>query len=92
MMRQRESFLRFQYNLQVCHPEEGACQNRRKRADLVGIEQYSTNKKEAHSWFVGYAENSEGKKLAVAVIMEGAGYGSKYAAPLAAKVFNSYLE
>lgn len=58
----------------------------------TGTAEYSTNKKEAHSWFVGYAENSEGKKLAIAVIMEGAGYGSKYAAPLAAKVFNSYLE
>lgn len=58
----------------------------------TGTAEYSENKKLTHSWFVGYASNDDGKQLAIAVIMEGAGYGSKYAAPLAAKVFNAYFE
>ena len=57
----------------------------------TGTAEYSTNKNVTHSWFVGYAVNDSGDKLAIAVIMEGAGYGSKYAAPLAAKVFNAYF-
>ena len=58
----------------------------------TGTAEYTTNKSITHSWFVGYAKNEDGDKLAVAVIMEGAGYGSKYAAPLAAKVFNAYFD
>ena len=58
----------------------------------TGTAEYSENKKLTHSWFVGYAKDDDGKKLAIAVIMEGAGYGSKYAAPLAAKVFNAYFQ
>ena len=58
----------------------------------TGTAEYSDNKKLTHSWFVGYAKDDNGKQLAIAVIMEGAGYGSKYAAPLAAKVFNAYFE
>ena len=58
----------------------------------TGTAEYTTNKSITHSWFVGYAVDDDGNKLAIAVIMEGAGYGSKYAAPLAAKVFNAYFE
>ena len=57
----------------------------------TGTAEYTENKKITHSWFVGYAVDEGGKKLAIAVIMEGAGYGSKYAAPLAASVFNAYF-
>lgn len=57
----------------------------------TGTAEYNSNKDNTHSWFVGYAENAQGKKLAIAVIMEGAGYGSKHAAPLAADVFNAYF-
>lgn len=39
-----------------------------------------------HSWFVGFID-SEDKPYCLAVIFEGAGYGSKYAAPLAGKIF-----
>ena len=56
----------------------------------TGTAEYTTDKNTTHSWFVGYATDDDGNKLAIAVIMEGAGYGSKYAAPLAAKVFNAY--
>jgi uncharacterized membrane protein YgaE (UPF0421/DUF939 family) len=58
----------------------------------TGTAEYTSNKNVTHSWFVGYAKDTTGRKLAIAVIMEGAGYGSKYAAPLAAKVFNAYFE
>ena len=58
----------------------------------TGTAEYTENKKITHSWFVGFASDDKGNKLAVAVIMEGAGYGSKYAAPLAAKVFNAYYK
>ncbi|MDC7278399.1 penicillin-binding transpeptidase domain-containing protein [Butyrivibrio fibrisolvens] len=57
----------------------------------TGTAEYTENKKITHSWFVGYAKDENGKKLAIAVIMEGAGYGSKYAAPLAASVFDAYF-
>ena len=57
----------------------------------TGTAEYTSNKSITHSWFVGYAVDAKGDKLAVAVIMEGAGYGSKYAAPLAANVFNAYF-
>ena len=57
----------------------------------TGTAEYSDNKDLTHSWFVGYASDEQGNKLAVAVIMERAGYGSKYAAPLAAKVFEAYF-
>ena len=57
----------------------------------TGTAEYTKNKKITHSWFVGYAKDENGKKLAIAVIMEGAGYGSKYAAPLAANVFKAYF-
>lgn len=46
-------------------------------------------KKEAHSWFVGYATAGE-KKIAVAIILEGAGAGSEYAVPLAKDLFDAY--
>ncbi len=57
----------------------------------TGTAEYTENKKITHSWFVGYAQDEYGKKLAIAVIMEGAGYGSKYAAPLASNVFKAYF-
>lgn len=58
----------------------------------TGTAEYTKNKSITHSWFVGYGVDENGDKLAIAVIMEGAGYGSKYAAPLAAKVFNAYFD
>ncbi len=56
----------------------------------TGTAEYSSDKNKAHSWFVGFAEKN-GKKIAVAVIMEGAGAGSSYALPLAGKLFDNYL-
>lgn len=46
-------------------------------------------KENAHSWFVGYS-NIEDPDLVVCVIVENTGAGSKYAAPIAKKIFDSY--
>lgn len=43
-----------------------------------------------NAWFVGYAENGD-KKLAIAVIVENSGTGSKYAIPIAKSVFAKYF-
>lgn len=42
-----------------------------------------------HSWFIGFS-NLEDPDLAVAVIAEGAGTGSKVALPIAREIFNAY--
>ena len=42
-----------------------------------------------HSWFIGFS-NVENPDLAVAVIAEGAGTGSKVAVPVAHEIFNAY--
>ena len=47
--------------------------------------------KDAHSWFIGYAEN-DGRQMAIAVVMEGAGSGNGYALPLAKQVFDTYFK
>jgi len=44
-----------------------------------------------HSWFAGFIDDGS-YPYACAVIFEGAGYGSKYAAPMAGKVFRYLLE
>lgn len=46
--------------------------------------------KEAHSWFVGFAP-AEKPRLVVSVVMEEAGTGSEYAAPVAKKIFDAYF-
>ena len=42
-----------------------------------------------HSWFIGFS-NVEDPDLAIAVIAEGAGTGSKVAVPIAHQIFNAY--
>ncbi len=55
----------------------------------TGSAEYETGSKDTHSWFVGYC-NVNGRKLAIAVIAEGQGYGSSYAVPVAKKVFDTF--
>ena len=45
--------------------------------------------KYAHAWFVGYS-NVEDPDLVVCVLVENVGAGSKYAVPIAKRVFDSY--
>ena len=56
----------------------------------TGSAEYNSNKDDTHSWFVGYARNGD-KEIAVAIVLEGAGSGSKHAVPLAKKMFDNYL-
>ena len=58
----------------------------------TGTAEYNSDKDDTHAWFVGYATDASGKEIAVAVIMEGAGYGSRQAAPLAKKMFDVYFQ
>ncbi|MCR5586308.1 MAG: penicillin-binding protein 2 [Lachnospiraceae bacterium] len=44
----------------------------------------------SHAWFVGYAP-AENPKIAVSIVVEGAGTGSQYAVPIAARMFENYL-
>lgn len=56
----------------------------------TGSAEYTSNKNETHSWFVGYAKQGD-KEIAVAIVLEKAGSGSKYAVPLANKLFQQYF-
>ena len=47
--------------------------------------------RKAHSWFVGYAQKDD-KKVAVAVVVEEGGYGSRVAAPIARDVMEAVIE
>ncbi len=46
---------------------------------------------DSHAWFVGYATKKGKKSLAIAVIAEDTGAGSKYAVPIADDVFDAYF-
>ena len=46
-------------------------------------------KEKAHSWFFGYS-NVDDPDLVVCVVVENTGAGSKYAAPIAKQIFDSY--
>ncbi len=56
----------------------------------TGSAEYTSDKDQTHSWFVGYAKQGE-KEIAVAIVLEGAGSGSKHAVPLAKKMFDQYF-
>lgn len=60
-------------------------------AGKTGSAQVSDTSDDTHSWFVGYAKDSNGKTIAIAVIVEKEGNGSKYAVPIAKKVFDAYF-
>ena len=60
-------------------------------AGKTGTAEYSSNKKQSHAWFAGYASGSK-DDLVVVAIVEGAGSGSEYAVPIAKKVFDAYYK
>lgn len=68
-------------------------------ADIAGItidgktgtaEYYQNGEIKNHSWFIGFSEDTA-HPYAVAVILEGAGYGSAHATPLAGQIFEKLL-
>lgn len=44
----------------------------------------------SHAWFVGFAP-AENPRIAVSIVVEGAGTGSQYAVPIAREMFREYL-
>ncbi|MBR6281849.1 MAG: penicillin-binding protein 2, partial [Lachnospiraceae bacterium] len=56
----------------------------------TGTAEFSSDKEEAHSWFVGYATNGN-KKLAIAVIIEEGGRSSSLSMPLVKDIFDYYF-
>lgn len=57
----------------------------------TGTADFSSNVNENHSWFVGFAEDWTGRKIAVAVIMEGVSSGNSYAVPATKQIFDAYF-
>ncbi len=55
----------------------------------TGTAEYNNDKDDTHSWFIGYAVKN-GRKIAIAVIAEGAGSGSEVAVPIAKEIFDSF--
>jgi peptidoglycan glycosyltransferase len=58
-------------------------------AGKTGTAEYDSNGT-SHAWFVGFAP-ADNPKIAVSVVVEGAGTGSQYAVPIAKKLFQQYL-
>jgi penicillin-binding protein 2 len=44
-----------------------------------------------HAWFVGFAPY-DNPRIAIAVLLENAGFGGSYAAPIAGKCFERYIK
>ena len=55
----------------------------------TGSAEYTSDKNATHSWFVGFAKK-DGKEVAVAVILEGAGSGSSHAVPVVRAMLDAY--
>lgn len=56
----------------------------------TGTAEYITGSDTTHAWFTGFAGEGD-SCIAVSVILEGAGTGSKQAAPVAAAIFEEYF-
>ena len=57
----------------------------------TGTAQTTSDLDETNAWFVGFAE-ADGKEIAIAVVVEDSGSGSKYAVPIAEKIFDLYFK
>lgn len=57
----------------------------------TGSAEYNNVKGDSHAWFTGFAP-AEDPEICVTVIIEGAGSGGDYAAPVAKRVFQTYFE
>ena len=59
-------------------------------AGKTGSAEFSSNKDDSHAWFTGFAP-VEDPKVAVTIIVEGAGSGGEYAVPIAKRIFDAAL-
>lgn len=60
-------------------------------AGKTGSAEYSLIKGQSHAWFTGFAPAEE-PEIVVTVILEGAGSGGDYAAPVARRIFSAYFD
>lgn len=60
-------------------------------AGKTGSAEFGTNPADSHAWFTGFAP-AEDAKVAVTIIIEGAGTGGDYAVPVAKRLFDAYFE
>lgn len=59
-------------------------------AGKTGSAEYSSVKGQSHAWFTGFAPAND-PEIVVTVILEGAGSGGDYAAPIARRIFSQYF-
>ena len=59
-------------------------------AGKTGSAEYGTSKGDSHAWFTGFAP-AENPRVAVTIIVEGAGSGGDYAVPIAKRLFDAYF-
>ncbi len=59
-------------------------------AGKTGSAEYSNQKGDSHAWFTGFAP-AEDPRICVTVILEGAGSGGDYAAPVAKRIFDAWF-
>ena len=60
-------------------------------AGKTGSAEFSSQSKDSHSWFIGYAKGEGKADIAVAVLVEEAGTGSAVAVPIAKEIFDIYF-
>lgn len=58
----------------------------------TGTAQISDTEDTTNAWFTGYIKVDGKEDLAIAVVVEDSGSGSKYAVPIAKKVFDAYVK
>ena len=57
----------------------------------TGSAEYGTAESDSHAWYTGFAP-AENPKVAVTIIVEGAGTGGDYAVPIAKRLFDAYFK
>ena len=62
------------------------------RQDVKVYGKTGSTERPEHAWFAGFAEDAEGAKIAVAVVVEGGQHGSSDAAPLAREIIQLCVE
>ncbi len=60
-------------------------------AGKTGSAEYGTVKGDSHAWFTGFAP-ADDPKIAITIIIEGAGAGGDYAVPIAKRIFDRYFD
>ena len=60
-------------------------------AGKTGSAEYNGIKEDSHAWFTGFAPADQ-PRVAVTIIVEGAGSGGDYAVPIAKRIFDTYFK